>query len=316
VRFAAPPAAGLVSRGNRRKGFVVATAPARRRLHPIGTTFAVGLVALVAACGGHHSAPTSAGSGAALRGGTTAPAGARLELGLVAISARIGNREVRSSGTVVDGDRGMILTSAHSVWGASSLKLATGVAVLHGRIVARSPCDDLALVETQPWVPGLAALPQASGPLEPGPLTAVGRRWVDDGSGIESTPARAEPGRRAGATPLLAEIVRSVRLRGALAPEASGGPVLDAAGRVVGITDVAGTAHQAVAVPMSLVRQRLNDLRPGPGTLFVGWSEYYRCAPRQHAYAAATYPGFRRRDARLDAPVAASRLPGTRKLDR
>jgi S1-C subfamily serine protease len=289
----------------------VATAPARWRLHFIRTTLAVGLVALTTvACGSHQPAATGASGASALHGGTNA--GARLDLGLVAISAKIGNREVRSSGTVVDGDRGLILTSAHSVWGASSLKLATGVAVLHGRIVARSPCDDIALVETQPWVPGLAALPQATAPLTPGPITAVGRRWADDGSGIRSTPAQAEPGRRS--LPLLAEIARSVRLRGALAPEASGGPVLDAQGRILGITDVAG--GQAVAVPMSLISERLDALRPGPGTVYVGWSEYYRCAPRQHAYAAATYPGFRRSDARLNAPVPASRLRGTRDLDR
>jgi S1-C subfamily serine protease len=239
---------------------------------------------------------------------------ARLDLGLVAISARIGRKVVHSSGTVVDGDRGLILTSAHSVWGATSLKLATGVAVVYGRIVARSPCDDIALIETQPWVPGLAELPRSTGPLDAGPLTAVGRTWDADRNDVVSTSASAAGRHGLGAVPLLAEIVKGVRLRGTLAPETTGGPLLDASGRVVGLVDVAG--KRAVGVPMSLVRRRLDDLRPGPGTLFVGWSEYYKCTPRQHAYAAAAYPGFKRRDALLNAPVPASRLPGTRGLDK
>ena len=85
----------------------------------------------------------------------------RLNLGVVAIDAQIGTERVRSSGAVIDGDSGLILTSAHTVWGARSLRVTTGVGVLHGRLVGRAPCDDLALVETQPRLPGLEALPPA-----------------------------------------------------------------------------------------------------------------------------------------------------------
>src|SRR4051794_26821242 len=112
----------------------MAIAPARTR---IGLTLTAGLVALAAVGCGHQD---SAGpkDGTTLRGGTQPRGKAeRLDLAMVAVSARIGSRDVRSSGTVIDGDRGLILTSAHSVWGAASLKLDTGVAVLHGRIVAR-----------------------------------------------------------------------------------------------------------------------------------------------------------------------------------
>jgi S1-C subfamily serine protease len=293
----------------------VAIASARRRLTPIGTAVAVGLLALATTGCGQHGAAARSGGAATPRGGPRLEHGdgMKLDLGVVAVLARIGAREVRGSGTVVDGDRGLVVTSAHSVWGATSLKLGTGVTVLHGRIVARSPCDDLALVETQPWVPGMVALPRARGPLAPGRLTAVARRWDDAGGRIVTTTAQAAGRRRRGA-PLLAAIDGGVGLRGALAPEASGGPVLDAAGRVVAITDV--VRGRTAAVPIGLVRRRMHDLRPGPGTLFVGWNEYYRCAPLEHAYAEASYPGFRREDARLNAPVAATRLPGTGSLDR
>ena len=63
----------------------------------------------------------------------------QLNLGVVAIDARIGDRRVRSSGTVIDGRAGLVVTSAHTVWGATSLRLTTGLGVLHGRLVARAP---------------------------------------------------------------------------------------------------------------------------------------------------------------------------------
>jgi hypothetical protein len=106
----------------------------------------------------------------------------RLAFAVVGIDARIGHDDVQSAGTVIDADEGLILTSAHTVWGATSLRLSTGVGVLHGRIVARAPCADLALVETQPRIPGLVALTgttQTGGNLTP-VRRAAGAALVDD----------------------------------------------------------------------------------------------------------------------------------------
>jgi hypothetical protein len=104
----------------------------------------------------------------------------RLAFAVVGIDARIGHDEVRSAGAVINADDGLILTSAHTVWGATSLRLSTGVGVLHGRIVARAPCADLALVETQPRIPGLVAL-----------------------TGTTSTGGQLTPVRRAAGSPLV-----------------------------------------------------------------------------------------------------------------
>jgi hypothetical protein len=82
----------------------------------------------------------------------------RMQFAIVGIEARVGGDAVRSSGVVIDADNGLVLTSARAVWGARALRLTTGVGVLHGRIVARAPCADLALLETQPRIPGLVAL--------------------------------------------------------------------------------------------------------------------------------------------------------------
>ena len=75
------------------------------------------------------------------------------------------------------------------MWGAKSLRVTTGLGVLHGRIVARAPCADLALVEVEPRVPGLVALPTAGGSEPPASdlLKAVGRREADPDLGTAAS---------------------------------------------------------------------------------------------------------------------------------
>ena len=70
---------------------------------------AVAVAALVAAGCGSRAADPPAGS-------AVAPPD-RLRLALAGVTARIGHDEVRSSGLVLDAGRGLVLTTAHSVWG-------------------------------------------------------------------------------------------------------------------------------------------------------------------------------------------------------
>jgi S1-C subfamily serine protease len=237
--------------------------------------------------------------------GATAPAPTdiqeRLNLGVVAIDARIGDDLVRSSGTVIGADDGLVITTAHTVWGATSLKVSTALGVLHGRIVARAPCADLALLETQPRIPGLAALTAAPDGAAGELLTAVGRRRADPDAGASSLltiPVRPRAGSAA------------LRLDSPLVPEASGGPITDPDGDVVALA-----RHGGAATPWPAVQARLEQLSTGPRSVYVGWRDQYRCAARMHAYARRRHPGFHRRDARLNAPVPATRLPGTEELD-
>jgi S1-C subfamily serine protease len=249
----------------------------------------------------------------------------KLNFGVVSIDARVGNDRVRSSGTVLDPDAGLIVTSAHGVWGARSLRVTTGLGVLHGRIVARAPCADLALVETEPRVPGLVALPRAAGP-EPSSgadlLTAIGRREADPDLGTGSLvmiPTRvAKAGVDASLGGGLRPLTRAIRLDAPLVPETSGGPVVDVEGRLVGLamaTEEGASRSEALAVPWSVVQARLDELQRGLRRIYVGWRDQYRCAAHMHAYAAAEHRGYRRLDARIDAPVPATRLPGTQDLD-
>jgi S1-C subfamily serine protease len=244
----------------------------------------------------------------------------RLNLGVVAIDARIGRDRVRSSGTVIDPEEGLVVTSAHAVWGARSLRVTTGLGVLHGRIVARAPCSDLAVVQVEPRVPGLVALPLVGGSEPPpsGLLKAVGRREADPdlgtGSLVTIPTRRAKSGISASIGGGLRPLADAIRLDAPLVPETSGGPVVDGEGRLVALamaTEEGARQDEALAVPWSAVQARLDRLQPGPDRIFVGWRDEYRCAPAQHAYAAAEHPGYRPQHAVINAPVPASRLPGT-----
>jgi S1-C subfamily serine protease len=242
-------------------------------------------------------------------------AGQRLDLGVVGVSAKIGADEVLGSGFVIDGDRGLVLTAAHGVWGARSLRLATGLGVLHGRIVARAPCDDLAVLEVHPRIPGLAALPTApEGATQDQLLRSIGRRHDAPAAALASIPVRTTAAPASG-TPKLPLPTTGIPLDSPLVPEVSGGPVVDQAGRLVGMAESLDAAAAAVTVPWARIKARLDELRPGPRRVFVGWAQQYRCVGRQHAYARAMHPGYRASDARLNAPVTPTRLPGLEGMD-
>ena len=217
-----------------------------------------------------------------------APAAQRtdpLAFAVVAIDARIGGDAVRSSGVVINGDKGLVLTTAHSIWGATSLRMTTGVGVLYGRIVGRAPCSDLALIEAQPRIPGLVALDHGGSVTHP--LNVVVR--TSDGV-LEH---RHRP----------------------LQEDSSGAPILDEGGRVAGIASAA-PGRASTVLRWSLIHQRLSELKPGPQTIYVGWRSEYKCAGALAAATKKLHPRFRNSDARLNAPVPATRVPGTSGLNR
>ena len=167
------------------------------------------------------------------------------------------------------------------------------------------------MIEIQPRIPGLVALPEAGGLPASELLSAAGRR--EDALftiplRVEGTvtSARYEPG--------LPPLTGAIRLDGAVVPESSGGPVVNAAGELVGMA-MPTTTGGALAIPWPTVVQRLDELEVDERRVYVGWREYYRCAPALHAYARREHPGYRPVDAVINLPVPATRLPGTQSLD-
>jgi hypothetical protein len=199
--------------------------------------------------------------------------------------------------------------------------VSTGIAVLHGRIVARDPCDDLAILETQPRVPGLVAVrPSADAALPPGaPAVAVRRRpGLPSQERAELLTQRVAVG--TGETIALLPGLRPASERtveGALPAAASGAPLVGADGRLAGLAQVVerGGRTTRAALPWETIGVRLRELAPGRRAEYVGWRRHYRCADALDAYASEQHPAYRRIDARLTAPVRVTRLPGTEEVD-
>jgi hypothetical protein len=183
--------------------------------------------------------------------------------------------------------------------------------------VARNPCDDLALVETQPRLPGLAALSRDRRQPRLGErrLLVLRRHGLAPGRAIAAVHVlvgASSAGTRV--DPRLPPSHGELPLEGPLERRDTGAPLVDGRRRLVGL--VRTGAAGAAALPWGSVRARLDELEPGRRAIFTGWRRHYHCAPGLHGYASAHHPGFRRIDARLDAPVPATRLPGTERLDR
>jgi S1-C subfamily serine protease len=270
----------------------------------IALTLVAATAGLLLITGAHGDSVAAAGDPAAAD---------KLELGIVAIDARIGDERVESSGTVVDPRAGLVVTSAHTVWGATSLRLTTGLGILHGRVVARAPCADLAVIEIQPRLPGLVApRPAGYSPQATELLSAVGRR----ADALLTIPIRAA-GTAAAPTiePGLPPLDGAIRLDASVVPASSGGALVDGRGAVLGMT-MATTRGGALAVPWSAIQARLRELQVDKRRIYVGWRSYYRCAPQLHAFARREHRGYRPEDAVINAPVPATRLPGTEGLDR
>ena len=70
------------------------------------------------------------------------------------------------------------------------------------------------------------------------------------------------------------------------------------------------------ALPWATISARMGELEPGGRAQYVGWRRHYACSETLHRYTEARHPGYRRADAVLNAPVPATRLPGTRDVDR
>ena len=144
--------------------------------------------------------------------------------------------------------RGLVITNAHVVQGdRATIALGDGT-VARARVVARDPKRDLAALELELEPAGamVAAVVRDSPPLRVGELViAIGHPGGFVGAATLGI-VHADEGARDGRTP------RWVRADVRLAPGFSGGPLADAAGRLVGVnTMIQGSL--ALAVPAATV---------------------------------------------------------------
>lgn len=185
---------------------------------------------------------------------------ARIRRSLVAVRSRDGG----GSGTIWRPD-GLIVTNHHVVPGSSAEVVTWDDRAFTGRVIARDPANDLAAIrvdasDLEPLEAGEAAALKAGNVV-----FALGNPWGIRGSvtaGIVLSPGAAT-------VENIVPVERAIRADLRLAPGNSGGPMVDSAGRVVGINSmIAG--GMAIAIPVEAVVRFLEmGLESEPGYLGI-----------------------------------------------
>lgn len=143
---------------------------------------------------------------------------------------------------------GLILTNNHVVGRESPVVILADGRQFNSRIVARDPEVDLALLQIDAEDLSPAQIADSDG-LRVGELVfAVGHPWGERGfvsAGIVSALSQAQTRGARKRIPI-------IRTDAALAPGNSGGPLVDASGRVVGINTLIVGGDQGVAIPASI----------------------------------------------------------------
>jgi S1-C subfamily serine protease len=155
---------------------------------------------------------------------------------------------------------GHVLTNHHVVAGAARVTVELlGGARAPAQVVATDPASDLAVLRIQATV-GAAALGD-SGAVAPGePVIAIGSPF-----GLEHTVTAgvvSAVGREVGPGQGQAPIPGLIQTDAALNPGSSGGPLINAAGEVIGITTMGASQLRGVvgvgfAVPINAARRLL-----------------------------------------------------------
>ena len=174
------------------------------------------------------------------------------------------------SGSVIDG-QGRILTAAHVVQGASSIKVSFQDGTTRtARVLGADQSTDIALLKVDPS--GLTLHPLALGSSN---SLSVGDALAVIGDPFQysrslSTGVVSGLDRTIGATNGFS-IAHAIQTDASLNPGNSGGPVLDSKGRLVGIADQIATGGSSAqtssgvgfAVPIDIVKSELSQLESG-----------------------------------------------------
>ncbi len=209
--------------------------------------------------------------------------------GTAAVIASTSSRKGGGSGFVFDASDGLIVTNFHVINGGTDFRVEVDGRARVAEIVGAAPCADLAVLRVEDRR-GLEQLPlgDQSG-LERGDhVAAVGFPGVP---AVEPTLARARGVVASAETELLAtggtlqhpgprflpDYPRVIQTNAALLPGYSGGPLLDAGGRVVGVNTVMGTAKpgapgevQSYAIGIDRAKEIIGVLRTGESLAWFG----------------------------------------------
>lgn len=201
--------------------------------------------------------------------------------GVVTVFTYTGSQGAQGSGFVVSAD-GTILTNAHVITNAGEasagaiVKPAARVYVEfsdHDRIPATvvgwDVFDDVGVIRVSPSAHALQVLPlgRSAGVVVGEPVAAIGSPLGNEDSlavGIVSAVGRSI----AALTTPHFQLIDAIQIDAPIAHGSSGGPLLDASGRVIGInaqirSDAGGPSGIGFAVPIDAARRSLRDLVAG-----------------------------------------------------
>jgi S1-C subfamily serine protease len=173
-----------------------------------------------------------------------------------------GQSRGRATGAAVVVGNGLLLTAAHLVRAASQVEVDCGGRRAAASVVALDTSSDLAVLRTRPDGLPVSALPLGdSDAVRVGdPAVALGREpGADPALSAGTIAARQYDLEGAGG----GRLGEALQLDAALGPADVGGPLLDAGGRVIGITTRMRTAageETDLAVPVSTARRVLARL--------------------------------------------------------
>jgi S1-C subfamily serine protease len=240
----------------------------------LALALAVGVLALTRDGGGVTETVRSGGAGA-----VTDDIVAKARGGTVYIRSSGAAQQSTGTGVLVDARKGLVLTNFHVVALGGDLQAGTPDRLDDATIRAAAPCEDLALLKVEGVDDRTAIELGDQDEVKQGdpvvalgyPVSASGGRSLTSTAGVVSsvnTPLRL----RAPEEPRYSNLVQT---DAALAPGNSGGPLVGADGRLVGVNTIilAGStsaAGQGYAIGVDRVREVLDDLRRGRSRAWFG----------------------------------------------
>jgi S1-C subfamily serine protease len=199
--------------------------------------------------------------------------------GTVLISAKVPGGEGGGSGFVLDAEQGLVVTNFHVVNGARSLIVGLDDDLREAGLHSAAPCEDLAVLKVSETA-GMSSLPLGSqGDLKEGDrVVAVGYPGNAGNdltlTSTEGVVSLARTTYRAGSG-TGAPLSNVVQTDAALNPGNSGGPLLDARKRVIGVNTAVLRGRpvegQGYAIGVDRLKEVLATLRTGRSIGYAGF---------------------------------------------
>jgi serine protease Do len=182
------------------------------------------------------------------------------------------------------------MTAGHAVEDAPRIHVVLlDGQTLNGRIVGRAQCHDLAILKLSP-VPADLSQIQWGGPVQTGQRVraithiAKGESFHDGVTPVQTRGEVAAVNASIALTPLLPRFDALIAHQTPLSEIASGSPLVDDQGRVVGVNTLSGRKYGPTSPPgvnyaqsARTVRALLAQLVPGEHAVFEGWSAEHVC---------------------------------------